>query len=134
MAKKHLILLGTHEYIRWYSTVYLGGRDAAPTLSSADGLFAELKPSHSWTPSHAPQKHHRQRSSHVHQIVLFEDEMIVPDLGSNVGWRLKWDGQEMENLKGEMARGIVRYDTSRGVDIYVLSRGGHWPDKFGKPL
>ncbi|ODN97479.1 hypothetical protein L198_04046 [Cryptococcus wingfieldii CBS 7118] len=93
---------------------------------SPDGLFAELKPSHSWTPPHAPQKHHRQQSSHVHQIVLFEDEIIVPDLGSNVVWRLKWDGQEIQ-LKGEIG-GFEEGDGPRhcvihpdGLYIYVLS-------------
>ncbi|WVQ74628.1 hypothetical protein IAR50_004229 [Cryptococcus sp. DSM 104548] len=93
---------------------------------TADGLFAASRPSHSWTPPHTPQKHHRQQSPHVHQVVLFEDEIIVPDLGSNTVWRLKWDGQGIE-VKGEIG-GFEDGDGPRhcvihpdGLYIYVLS-------------
>lgn len=68
------------------------------------GLFTRHEPlsEHIFTPSHSPLKHHRQEQAHVHQIVLHKSEILVPDLGSNKVWRLKWTG-EIFDVVGEIS-------------------------------
>ncbi|OWT36238.1 hypothetical protein C362_05933 [Cryptococcus neoformans Bt1] len=92
------------------------------------GLFTSQAPlsEHIFTPSHSPLKHHRQDHAHVHQIVLHKDEILVPDLGSNKVWRLKWVGEsfdvvnEIDGLEdGDGPRHCVVHP--HGTHIYVVN-------------
>ncbi|KIR32568.1 hypothetical protein I352_04993 [Cryptococcus deuterogattii MMRL2647] len=92
------------------------------------GLFTRQEPllEHIFTPSHSPLKHHRQEQAHVHQIVLHEGEILVPDLGSNKVWKLKWTGKNFD-VVGEIS-GLEDGDGPRhcvvhpqGTHIYVVN-------------
>ncbi|WVR03645.1 hypothetical protein IAU60_000640 [Kwoniella sp. DSM 27419] len=75
-----------------------------------------------------PFKHYRQEAPHVHQVVLHDDEILTPDLGSNVVWRWKWDDKE-ERLEllgkvsglqdGDGPRHLVVHPS--GTHLYVLN-------------
>ncbi|WWD16317.1 hypothetical protein CI109_100743 [Kwoniella shandongensis] len=92
------------------------------------GLFKldSPTPERIYSPPYTPLSHPRQESPHVHQIVIYNDEIIAPDLGSNKVWRLKWDGKSM-SLFGEVS-GLEVGDGPRhvvihpnGTHIYVLN-------------
>lgn len=100
------------------------------------GLFTRQAPlsEHIFTPSHSPLKHHRQEHAHVHQIVLHEEEILVPDLGSNKVWRLKWTGKSFD-VVGEIS-GLEDGDGPRHCVVhpegesYLIHTRGIWTGAF----
>ncbi|KAI5478352.1 hypothetical protein MNV49_005203 [Pseudohyphozyma bogoriensis] len=67
----------------------------APLLPN--GLFATATRSpnqvHAFEFPHAEVLDERQDAAHPHHLVAYKDEWLVPDLGSDIVWRMKWVGR-----------------------------------------
>ncbi|WWC85987.1 uncharacterized protein L201_000858 [Kwoniella dendrophila CBS 6074] len=96
-----------------------------------DGLFGTKSPSQEriYKGNYLPMKHWRQESAHMHQVVLYKDQILVPDLGSNKLYRYKWDSKAKKlNLIEEINDGLKDGDGPRhlvvhptGSHLYVLN-------------
>lgn len=45
----------------------------------------------------------RQEKPHPHQVVVYDDEVLVPDLGTDQVWRLLKDAEGRWNIQGSVA-------------------------------
>lgn len=83
-----------------------------------DGLFAQASPSpnhvHHFAFPRAEVTHPRQESSHPHHLIPFGDDWLVPDLGSDKIWQMKWVGRAKSG-RWEVVREFEReqYDGPR---------------------
>ncbi|KAK6905436.1 hypothetical protein L486_02097 [Kwoniella mangroviensis CBS 10435] len=96
-----------------------------------DGLFAAASPTQDriYKGNYSPKKHWRQEAAHMHQVVLLNGEILIPDLGSNKVYRFKWDSETKNlNLLDEIQDGFQDGDGPRhlvvhpsGSHLYVLN-------------
>ncbi|GAA5891628.1 hypothetical protein JCM8208_007349 [Rhodotorula glutinis] len=65
-----------------------------------DGLFAQPSPFpnqiHHFAFSRTEATHPRQESAHPHHLVPLGDDWLVPDLGSDRIWQMRWVGEAQE--------------------------------------
>lgn len=93
-----------------------------------DGLFARDNSGNVQVSTHSlprdlpPRVHRRQEAPHAHQIVIHNDEVIVPDLGNNVVWRLRF-----EDGKWELAGSVRGFEDGDGPRHAVLHPNGMSP-------
>ncbi|WWC66732.1 uncharacterized protein I206_100637 [Kwoniella pini CBS 10737] len=97
----------------------------------SDGLFAASSPTPEriYNGNYSPMKHWRQESAHMHQVVIHNNEILVPDLGSNKVYRYKWDSSKKKLiLLAEIDDGFEDGDGPRhlvvhpsGSHFYVLN-------------
>ncbi|WRT63884.1 uncharacterized protein IL334_000810 [Kwoniella shivajii] len=100
----------------------------------ADGLFAASAPTldRIYKGTYTPMKHWRQEAAHMHQVVLHNGEILVPDLGANKIWRWKWDTEAKKlNMTGAIEDGFEDGDGPRhlvvhpsGSHVYTLNEVG----------
>ncbi|ORY25516.1 Lactonase, 7-bladed beta-propeller-domain-containing protein [Naematelia encephala] len=90
-------------------------------------LSSSISPPNNFIPPYTPHSHARQEGPHAHQIVVVDDQVLVPDLGSNTIWRLKWSEPNGWELVGDI-KGFQEGDGPRhcvvhlsGKYIYVLN-------------
>lgn len=99
------LIPGRCMWLRWLCQ-YVTGTVAMIPLDPSTGLFlsstSPLRPSHVLLLPYLPQAHPRQESSHPHHVVRVpnSDDVLVPDLGCNVIWRLRWAWSESESSTG----------------------------------
>lgn len=85
-------------------------------------------PPHLLEPRHPPLKFEgssthpeRQEKSHPHQVVVHNDELLIPDLGTDKVWRLSKDAESRWNIKG-FVPGVtgagMRHIVVYGMSIY----------------
>nr|XP_019048929.1 hypothetical protein I302_02709 [Kwoniella bestiolae CBS 10118]OCF27859.1 hypothetical protein I302_02709 [Kwoniella bestiolae CBS 10118] len=96
-----------------------------------DGLFAASSPTEDriYKGNYSPKKHWRQEAAHMHQVVLHNGEILIPDLGSNKIYRYKWDTKTKKlDLLEEIEDGFEDGDGPRhlvvhpnGSHLYVLN-------------
>ncbi|GAA5933827.1 hypothetical protein JCM3775_000296 [Rhodotorula graminis] len=62
-----------------------------------DGLFAQTEPTpnqiHSFAFPRTEVTHPRQESAHPHHLVPLDGDWLVPDLGSDKIWQMRWVGE-----------------------------------------
>lgn len=67
--------------------------------------------------------HNRQEAPHSHQIVIHGDEIIVPDLGSNVVWRLRYSDGQWETVRS--VNGFEEGDGPRHAVLHPNGKSQH---------
>lgn len=74
---------------------YASGNVVLVPLDPKTGLFLP-GPSHSLNLPYSTKAHPRQEASHPHHIVFLPNDagILVPDLGSDLCWRLRWTWDE----------------------------------------
>ncbi|BGP51479.1 hypothetical protein JCM10450v2_007421 [Rhodotorula kratochvilovae] len=103
------------------------------TPLSADGLFAQPAPSpnhvHAFVFPYSEVTHERQDGAHSHHLVALGDDWLVPDLGSDRVWRMRWEGntadgkwtvvEEYERPQYEGPRHGVKHPD--GKHLYIVN-------------
>ncbi|GAA6034261.1 hypothetical protein JCM8097_003812 [Rhodosporidiobolus ruineniae] len=74
---------------------YRGGSIVRHPLTD-DGLFSSPSPApnriFSFPYRHATPPHSRQESSHPHQLIRHGENWLIPDLGTDTLWEMRWSG------------------------------------------
>ncbi|GAA6051409.1 hypothetical protein JCM3770_000504 [Rhodotorula araucariae] len=67
-----------------------------------DGLFAQAAPTpnqvHAFVFPHSEITHVRQDGAHSHHLVSLGEDWLVPDLGSDRIWRMRWEGNAVDGV------------------------------------
>lgn len=88
-------------------------------------MTAKTIPQHSFFPSFTPKTHERQESPHIHQVVVFKDEIICCDLGNDCVWRLRLGGEEDESRW--VVKDVIRdFEDGDGPRHAVVHPGGQY--------
>ncbi len=95
---------------------------------SRSGRFQSTspKPGHHFTPIYKPLPSLRQEAPHAHQAVAYDDEVLVPDLGSNKIQKLKWVTESEGKGKWEDVGSIEGFEEGDGPRHVVVQPNGRY--------